>query len=301
MPEQSRIQVEIAQLFTFAQLHTLIQGNLHKIPRTIDLVVGIPRSGLIPATHIATSLNLPLVTLNDVSHNITLGQIHSGREIQEIEVPEHVLIVDDTSNSGARMTNATKIVLKRWPKVGVTTLVTCSAMNSKFSPNIALLQTSVPRMFAWNMFNHPELTQKIAVDLDGVLCVDPTSKENDDGYKYKRFIKNAQLKCLPNIPVRAIVTGRLEKFRHETENWLRKNEVAYQELYMNDAKSAEDRRRTRVQVGELEVDQISDFKSRVLLQVKPALFVESNTEQARRINAITGIGVYAFDDDRYFG
>ena len=31
------------------------------------------------------------------------------------------------------------------------------------------------------MFNHDEITPRIAIDLDGILCVDPTQEQNDDG------------------------------------------------------------------------------------------------------------------------
>jgi uncharacterized HAD superfamily protein len=254
-----------------------------------------------PATHIATSLNLPLQTLNDVSNKLGTKQLFTIRGIRDVEKPEHVLIVDDTSNTGLRMSQAFELIVKRWGGVKVTTLAICAAQNSTFTPDITFTNSVTPRVFAWNMFNHDEMTSKIAVDLDGILCVDPTGEQNDDGEIYRKFIRQAKLKVRPMKEVRAIITGRLDKYRTETEEWLLRNSISYTELFMNDATSAHFRRTEKFRKGDLVVDQISEFKSRILSTLNPPLFVESNFDQALNIHKITGINTYAFDDDKLFG
>jgi uncharacterized HAD superfamily protein len=288
-------------MFSYSDLHSLIQKNLWRIPQDIDLVIGIPRSGLMPASHIATSLNLPLQTLNDVSLKINTKQLYSLREIRDVEIPEHVLIVDDTSNTGQRMFQAVSLINERWNGIKITTLALCDAQNSIFAPDIAFSNSVIPRIFAWNMFNHDQMTSKIAVDLDGILCVDPTGEQNDDGEIYRKFIRQAKLKVRPMKEVRAIITGRLDKYRTETEEWLLRNSISYTELFMNDATSAHFRRTEKFRKGDLVVDQISEFKSRILSTLNPPLFVESNFDQALNIHKITGINTYAFDDDKLFG
>ena len=47
-----------------------------------------------------------------------------------------------------------------------------------------------PRFFQWNIMNH-SILQKTCMDIDGVLCADPTPEENDDGEKYRHFLLNA--------------------------------------------------------------------------------------------------------------
>lgn len=288
-------------MFSYSDLHSLIQQNLWQIPKTIDLVIGIPRSGLMPASHIATSLNLPLQTLNDVSNKLGTKQLFTLRGIWSLENPKHILLVDDTSNTGLRMSQSIKLISDRWRGVEITTLAICSARNSLFSPDIAFTNSVTPRVFAWNMFNHDELTSRIAVDLDGILCADPTEEENDDGANYFRFLREAELKIKPMKQVKAIISGRLEKYRSETEKWLSTNSISYHQLFMNDAPSAHYRRNEKFERGGLVVDQISDFKSRVLSILKPTLFVESNLNQASNIHKITGINTYAFDHDEFFG
>ena len=44
---------------SFADLETCIVKNLHKVPRDIDLIVGVPRSGILVAAMLALYLNLP--------------------------------------------------------------------------------------------------------------------------------------------------------------------------------------------------------------------------------------------------
>jgi len=223
------------------------------------------------------------------------------RHFRTLGTPKHILLVDDTSYSGLRINTALQIVRNRWGAgTKVTTLVMCSAENSNFQPDLKFAQSMAPRLFAWNMLNHDQ-TKTVAVDLDGVLCGDPSERENDDGENYLNFIRNASLKTAPWGELRAVVTGRLEKYRAQTEQWLKTNEISYQQLLMNDAPTALYRRETRFELGGINIDQISEFKARMMKLAKPSLFVESNLHQAKNIHHLTGVNVYAFDDDAYFG
>lgn len=63
------------------------------------------------------------------------------------------------------------------------------------------------------------------MDIDGVLCADPTPEENDDGEKYRHFLLNTPPLFIPKVTIGTLVTSRLEKYRPETEAWLQKNHV----------------------------------------------------------------------------
>ena len=41
------------QYRTIADLSALVRANIHKVPHDIDIVVGVPRSGMLPAMMIA--------------------------------------------------------------------------------------------------------------------------------------------------------------------------------------------------------------------------------------------------------
>ena len=49
---------------TFSALNNDVIKNLHKIPRDIDLVIGVPRSGLLVANMLALYLNKPLISID---------------------------------------------------------------------------------------------------------------------------------------------------------------------------------------------------------------------------------------------
>ena len=49
---------------TFNNLIETIRKNLWKIPRDIDFIIGVPRSGMIVASIISDYLNVPLMDLN---------------------------------------------------------------------------------------------------------------------------------------------------------------------------------------------------------------------------------------------
>ncbi|MBR1728760.1 MAG: hypothetical protein IJ728_04475 [Selenomonadaceae bacterium] len=49
---------------TFSALNNDVIKNLHKIPRDIDLVIGVPRSGLLVANILALYLNKPLISID---------------------------------------------------------------------------------------------------------------------------------------------------------------------------------------------------------------------------------------------
>lgn len=51
---------------------------------------------------------------------------------------------------------------------------------------------------------------------------------------------------LPSHPIKALVTSRLEKYRPETEEWLRRHGVVYEQLIMLDLPSAAERRQAGV-------------------------------------------------------
>lgn len=121
------------------------------------------------------------------------------------------------------------------------------------------------------------------VDIDGVLCEDPSFFENDDGKRYRAFLKNAQPKLIPTRKIGYIVTTRLEKYRSETEAWLRKNCIEYDHLVMMDCRSAKE----RIRKGNHGV-----FKGEIFKKTNCSVFIESNYEQAIEICKISGKQVF---------
>jgi orotate phosphoribosyltransferase len=207
-------------------MNALIAANLHRIDRSkFDCIVGIPRSGMIPAAIIATHLQMPL------ADPVGFGQgIVHGRSGRAVSAGRRVLLVDDSCNKGRAMARAASLLPKG-------TRITRLAIFGPYQvePSIVCDMwfeiVQGPRAFAWNMQKHRRLP-RWAFDFDGVICRDCTKHENDDGPRYKEFLKSVEPLFIPQRPIGHIVTGRAEKYRSETEAWLQRHGVQFEHLHM---------------------------------------------------------------------
>ncbi|SFR52747.1 orotate phosphoribosyltransferase [Halogeometricum limi] len=132
---------------------------------------------------------------------------------------------------------------------------------------------SKPRVFEWNMMHHPML-KYFCVDIDGVLCRDPTREENDDGPRYREFLQTVEPRVVPSEKIGWLVTCRLEKYRDETEAWLDEHGIEYENLVMMDVPS----KAARQQQGDH-----AEYKAEVYKQTGADLFIESSMSQAAEI------------------
>ena len=269
---------------TIADLDSCIVKNLHKIPRDIDLVVGIPRSGMLAATIIALHLNLPLLDMDSYLNQV---QFHTGNTkkcenwIKTTQEAKKVLVVDDSISSGKAM-NEAKMLTKRIASVKHFFLAVYALELTSLMVDIFFEIVSQPRMFEWNFMHHWAL-EYACVDIDGVLCEDPTFFQNDDGKRYREFIENAAPKFIPTKKVAYIVSARLEKYRKETEEWLHKNKIEYGKLILLDEPDAASRRKN-VNHG--------SYKGEIFKNTDCSLFIESSYEQAVEICRTSGKQCY---------
>ena len=260
---------------TFDILNKLLIHNLHRIPHDIDVVVGVPRSGLILANMISCYLNKPLT---DVSGVIAGKLFDAGNTknktswVRDFSTVKKILVVEDSAASGNSINQVkNRLALINVEKIYLAAFVEPSAINAV---DLFFAVVPQPRMFEWN-FMHHGLLKYCCVDFDGVLCQDPTSEQNDDGENYRKFILNATPKFIPSQPIGWIVTARLKKYFEETRFWLKKNNVIYNALIMLNLDSAEQRRALGVH---------ANFKAEVYSQIKEAvLFIESDSNQAQVI------------------
>lgn len=209
-----------------------INQNLHRIPRnSFDVVVGIPRSGMIPASIIATQLQLPLADLNGFAQGVISGR--SGRTFNPVERSafSRVLLVDDTANKGGAMGQALE-QLRHLP-LKITKLVVYGPYREEFKKvvDIVFEECPGPRVFAWNLWKHIRLS-RWGFDFDGVFCPDPTREENDDGARYLEFMRTAPGLHFPVRPIGHVITGRLEAYRDPTVAQLRRYGIQFDSLTM---------------------------------------------------------------------
>lgn len=277
---------------TYNDLLCDIKSNIDKLPNNIDLVVGIPRSGIIPAYMIGLALSRPVCSINEfISGNYKTIATHRVKLSNNIK---NVLIVDDSVNLGNAVNKIKKII----EQAGLDKNFNITYAAVYFSPgadkfvDVAMQFCPQPRMFQWNYLNHGNL-QNAALDIDGVLCIDPTDEQNDDGKKYQEFLLNAKPLYIPQYKVAALVTSRLEKYRPETEQWLKDNNVQYDKLYMLENKTAEERKNEGLH---------GKHKAHIYKKLNTCnLFIESEPHQAAEIAQISGKLCFCSKTDELFG
>jgi uncharacterized HAD superfamily protein len=259
-----------------ADLNQIILQRLHVIPRDIDLIVGVPRSGMLPANLLALYLNRPYTDI----HSFMNGHIYkAGARGQFFDAKEfkNILVVDDSVASGSALNECKENLKHLSTQFNIRYCAVYVVPGKEKVVDYYFETVPLPRYFQWNILNHTTL-EKACFDIDGVLCVDPLSEQNDDGEKYRDFLLNAAPLFIPGSKIGTIVTSRLEKYRPETETWLKKYNIKYNDLVMLDLPDMEARQKA---------NNHGSHKAKTYSSKHYVLFVESDYGQAIEINRIT--------------
>lgn len=272
---------------TVAQLDDAVVSWLAELPRDIDIVAGVPRSGLLVANLLALHLNVPMT---DVAGIVEGRVIQSGARFNGSDArlflskPRHVLVVDDSVCSGSAMAKVKAQLAAAGLPHRITFAAVYMAPEARLDGHVDLYREVVdmPRVFEWNLM-HGTVLANSCVDIDGVLCLDPTDEENDDGERYARFLRDTPPLLLPTAPVAWLVTSRLEKYRKQTAEWLARHEVRYGGLRMMQYPDMAARRAAQA---------YARFKADIYVETGAWLFIESDAALASKIAALSGRSVF---------
>lgn len=270
-------------------LNLAIVKKLHTIRSlNVDLIVGIPRSGMIPASLIATHLQLPFTDVD--SYNSNRWYVRNKKITVPTDIPNNplqILLVDDTINTGNAMRNVVRS-LKKSNDMIIKFAVYGSPKNKIEDIDFVCEECPLPRAFQWNLWKHTQASNW-ATDMDGVLCRDPSKKENDKGPRLENFYKTAESKFLFSKPIKYIITSREERFRIVTETWLTFHNIKYEKLIMKPSGSS----------GGTHAN--AEYKTSVLNSMaKVELYIESDVEQAKIISQNTGIPTWCIDNQKLY-
>ena len=256
---------------SIADMNATLRQNAWRLEQPIDLVVGIPRSGLLAANMLSLLVNAPMADLD----GYLAGRILAGgkrSKDQNVRELRRVVVIDDSVLTGSAMREArTRIDASGGSRP--TYVAVFGEDSTHRNDDFVLEKVPPPRVFEWNLMHHPVLTHA-CLDIDGVLCADPTHEENDDGPAYCRFLEQVPPLCIPTVPVGQLVTSRLEKYRGQTEAWLHRWGVQYQALHMLNLPDAAARSRQGAHAL---------FKAGVYSRSSAVLFIESHHSQALEI------------------
>ena len=273
---------------TLQDLNSAVKSLAHALSDDYDLIVGIPRSGLLVANLLALHLNKPL---SDIDRFLEGEVIGSGKRLDHsdnFQEFDRVLVVDDSVSSGGQMSQTkSRIESHSLPFAVDYGAIFITPKGHKFVDHWYEV-VDLPRVFEWNILHHPRLSN-MCLDIDGILCRDPDGGENDDGDNYVEFLTTVEQKNIPTKEIGWLVTCRLEKYRDETEDWLDTHGIQYRNLVMMDLPDMETRQR---------LGNHAQFKSEIYRETGAELFIESSPEQAADIAKLSGKPVLDFESNR---
>lgn len=241
------------------------------------VIIGVPRSGMLAASMIGLELNLPVITPTQ-----TIDSFFSSRFIgaRHIDLEKGMwLVVDDSVRSGASIENAKQIAVEVNNKneTAILTAGLYCTEEGRWHSNFSYKIIEQPRCFEWNLF-HSSQTSTTVFDIDGVFCQDPDFQEEDNNANILEHIQTAKLLRKISRPCLALCTSRLEKYKKQTVEWLRKHGIRYQQLAMCPCGTVKERRN----IGTAKIK--AEFYNS---KNQANLFVESSEHTAREMAKFT--------------
>lgn len=280
---------------SYEDLASTIRRNLWKVP-DVDLIVGVPRSGMIAALMLAELMHKRVADLETFLQGKTMDCGGRGGLIPPTPYITRVLILDDTVCHGVNMTKVKERL--KFLSSYYTFIYACVYTDGAEAKQFVDIyfediagQDGPLVLYEWNAWHHYEfVTENTMWDIDGLLCMEPPW--DSDQKAYEAYLPEAVPMVIPTTTVGAIVTYRLEKYREVTEEWLSRHGVRYKRLVMFPADDARERNETCPPAR---------WKAMIYKRHEWAqLFYESSDEQAREIAKLTGKPVLAYETGRAY-
>lgn len=246
-------------------------------PTRFDLIIGIPRSGMIIASIIATKLGKPLTTPECFLEN----HLWASKALDKNKNFRSILLVDDSINSGNSMQTKLELLKPRYEN-NITTAALLTTNNSKNLVDLYYKVIPQPRVFEWNLMHSKK--GNLVSEMDGVICENCPFGVNTNEKIYVEWLKNAKPYLIPSFEIDVILSNRLEKYRQQTEKWLKYHNVRYKKLILSNLSSRNQRKGNHAK-----------NKVESLLKIKPDMFWESNYTQAKVIWNATKIPTISID------
>ncbi|WP_058993638.1 phosphoribosyltransferase family protein [Haloarcula sp. CBA1127] len=252
------------------------------LPSDLDLIVGVPRSGMLVSNLLSLYLNVPMTDVEGLKE----GRLLPARDdnVREFNVANFskILVVDDTVASGGTMTEIQETV----ESLDISAETYYGAVyvdlgSEHFVDTYAEVLTT-PRVFEWNMMHHGYLAES-CVDLS-ILCEPSASLDNDDEPNYQAVLRTAEPKSVPSVKIGWIVTSQPEQYREETETWLDAHGIEYGDLIM----MGHPDRNSHIAAGNR-----GEYKASVYHSSDARLFIADSYVQALTIARKTSKPVYS--------
>lgn len=277
--------------FKFVSIHDATVWTAEWIktfPVQYDLVIGIPRSGMLVASIVALKLGKGLTT-PELFRDGKFWNSSFRNDRMSIDKVKRVILIDDSVDKGRAMSDALDLILSMNDDIAVTKAALIVRQEVESMVDLFHKVIAPPRLYEWSIL-HRKIASYwehgiLASDMDGVLCEDCPADVDHDEVLYLDWIRSAKPYFIPIFEIDAIVTSRLEKYRPETEEWLRLHKVKYKTLHMWNISSKKERN-----------GKFARYKIEELTRIKPDMFWESSWPQSQSIWDETRIPTLCIDE-----
>jgi orotate phosphoribosyltransferase len=277
----------MVQYRTVSDLDADTRRLARSLPRDVDLIVGIPRSGLLAANLLCLRLNCPMT---DVDGLLSRRLLSTGRRLNDDAFDwddlERVVVVDDSVNTGGEMRRtAARLSAAALPFSVEYAAVYIAPGGYRYVDYWAEVVPN-PRVFGWNIYHHPIL-RHACVDLEGVLQQTPVGTDGGllPGGVSATVDRSASV---PSTRLGWVVSTRPESDRPAVRAWLADNGVAYDRLVLVGGADGADRDESDRAARKAAFYRSTDAK----------LFLEGSGRQAAEIARLTNRPVYCDETDR---
>jgi hypothetical protein len=253
------------------QLAHIVRVSLEKFPWPPQVVAGLNPGGMLVGAQIAAYFGVPVIHYSQLWQDFPVEGV-------DLRVPQRVIVTAaDVAGEQDEKGQIRDLLDRCQVKHNYFNLVAYpSAEHSKVF-DAALQRVAMPRMFEWNWTQSPRLKRAV-LSIDGVLCPKPPMLEEQQPKPYAQYIATAQPLFVPQVPVFAIATERLEKHHRATREWLAVRRIQYGQLFF----SKQDTPQRRRIVGD-HASKAAAYKK----LARTTLFIESDDKHAQAIHAET--------------
>lgn len=264
---------------TIAQMNDVIRAYLPKLPWIPEVICGIHKSGMLAASLFSAHLNVPVLPFRALQANTTWvyagarSFIPSEEQHTYLAASRKILVVEDAATTGDTIrAEQRSLDLEQLPSHKLFYVVVYGTKPKFGEVHDVIEVVEQKRLFEWNWNNHTILKLS-AVAMEGLLCHPPEPGLSTP--EYVDYVKNAKPFILPRKGVGVIVSGRSEKFRQDTVQWLKRHGVKFGNLVMPTANIGEPQ--NALTFKKLQYSKLTDM----------AMFVEPDHEAAMLIHGFT--------------
>ncbi|CAM3892478.1 phosphoribosyltransferase [Alkalicoccus chagannorensis] len=253
---------------SYEDADTLLRQQLHRIrPMKPDTIVGIPRSGMIPAYMLGALLHAPVIDLQTFLENPEEG----GR----------ILLVDDCIGTGGSL----RQVLEAIPANVHSRLRTCCLYsNQPERTDVDLFLEYLPRVavYEWNIM-HCFIVREAVFSLRALLTSMPKAAAAE---KIEACCRYSRPKIIPAEPIHTLLCPLPEASRSSVEAWLAYYGIQVRQLVF--------------QPEQKQSSKAGSWEAQVYRKSGAELFVAGSVEEAEAVFARSGRPVFSTEANRLF-